>query len=78
MIDFASPVSHDSSNSDSVFVSLLIRDYKSSVISRSDGSGSLVEDEPLLDALWVVVSNSESVLISTNMLMSEESSVLFH
>lgn len=42
-----------------------------SVSLSSDGSGSPVEDKPLLVVTWVHVSNSESVLSSTNVFFPE-------
>lgn len=50
----------------------------SGVGSRSDGSGSPVEDEPLLDVVRVVVLDSESVLVGTNVLSDEQGSVGAH
>jgi len=72
LVDLSNPWSDDGSNSDSVALSLLVRDGKLSSSSRSDSSSSLVEDEPLLSFTWHVVSDSESVLVSTNVLVPEE------
>ena len=57
-----------------VVLSILNGDDKFSVVSRSDGSGSPVEHPPLLVVVWVVISDSESVLVSTDVLVIEESS----
>lgn len=58
--------------------SVLDRDGPSSVTLGSDGSGSPVEDKPLLDVPWGIVSDSQSVLVSTNVFMPEECSSSLH
>jgi len=73
LIDFSNPWSDNSGNSNSVSLSFLVRDGELSSTGRSDGSSSLVEDEPLLTLTWHVVSDSESVLVSTNVLVPEQS-----
>lgn len=74
LVNLRSPWSNDSSDSDSESLSLLVRDGITLVGVGSDGSGSSVEDEPLSVVLWLVVSDSESILVSTDMLMPEEGS----
>ena len=49
-----------------------------SVGSRSDGSGSPVEDPPLLVVVWVVVLDSQSEVTVSDVLVPEEGSVLGH
>ena len=51
---------------------------KVSVGKRSNSSCSPVEDPPLLVEAWVVVHDSQSVLMSSNVFMPEESSVSSH
>lgn len=76
----SSEVSHDSSIAVGVPVSLTILDGhgQSSVTLSSDCSSSPVEDEPLFQVPWSVVSDSKSPLMSTDMLVIEESSSTFH
>lgn len=50
----------------------------SSVALWSDRSGSVVEDPPLFDVLWGIVSDSQSVVVCTDMLVVENSSVTSH
>lgn len=45
-----------------------------SVSKSSNGSGSPVEDPPLSVITWVVVLDSKSILVSTNMLVPSDSS----
>lgn len=54
----------------------LDRDSVAWSLSRSDGSGSPVEEEPLRKVLWVVVSDSQSVLGASDVLSTVESSLL--
>jgi hypothetical protein len=61
-----------------VVSSILDGDGISSVGSRSDRSGSPVEDPPLLDVFWEVVSDSQSVLMTADMLVVEQGSVGLH
>lgn len=56
----------------------MVRKNKGSVDGRSEGLGSPVEDEPLFSVSWVVVSDSESVLVSSEMLSHVEWSLRFH
>lgn len=49
-----------------------------SLVESSDGLGSLIEGEPLLLVIWVEVLDSESILVSTNVLSRVKSSVLIH
>ena len=74
LVNLRSPWSNSSGNSDSESLSLLVRDGVSLVGPGSNGSSSSVEDEPLSVVLWLVVSDSESILVSTDMLMPEEGS----
>jgi hypothetical protein len=74
LVNLGSPWSHNSSDSDSESLSVLVGNGVTLVGEGSDGSSSSVEDEPLSVVLWVVVSDSESVLVSTDMLMPEEGS----
>ena len=53
--------------------SVLKRNNVLSVGGSSDGSCSPVEDEPLLDVPWGVVLNSQSELLSTHVLIPEDS-----
>jgi len=78
LVDLSNPWSDNSSDSDSVTVALLVGDSELSSTSRSDGSSSLVENEPLLSFTWHVVSDSKSELVSTNVLMPEEGSASAH
>jgi len=55
--------SDGSSNTDSVSGSLLVGKSVVSLLPGSDGLGSSVEGEPLFPVSWVVVSDSESVLV---------------
>lgn len=73
-----SPWSHDGGDSDSPSVSLLVGQGEFSIRGSSNGSGSVIEDEPLLVVPWHVVSDSQSVLVVTDVLVSEQSSVSAH
>lgn len=57
------------------FLAILVRDDKSSVGGCSDGLCSPVEDEPLFDVPWGMVSDSQSVGSVTNVLSVVKSSV---
>ena len=50
----------------------------SSVTLSSDRSGSPVEHPPLFDVFWIVVSDSKSIVVSSNVFMVEKCSVSFH
>lgn len=52
----------------------LDRHGEPSVGSSSDRSGSPVEHEPLLVVVWVVVLDSESILMGSDVLSVEQSS----
>lgn len=78
MIVGVSPWSHGSSNTNSESISVLIGQNKSSVRVGSDSLSSGIEYEPLLVVVWHGVSDSKSVLVVTNVLMSEEGSVSTH
>lgn len=73
-----SPWSHDGGDSDSPSVSILVGQGEFSIRGSSNGSGSVIEDEPLLVVPWHVVSDSQSVLVVTDVLVSEQSSVSAH
>jgi hypothetical protein len=73
-----SPWPHGCSNTDSELVALLVsKDVRSSCPS-SNGPGSRVEEEPLSVVFRVVVSDSKTELVSSNMLIPEECSVVSH
>ena len=74
LVDFVLPWSDSGGNSDSESVSSLVGNDEASAGPGSDGSGSLVEDEPLSVVLWLVVSDSESVLASTDVLLPVQGS----
>jgi hypothetical protein len=78
LVNLTDPWSDDGSNTNSITVTLLVGNGKVSSISSSDGSSSSVEDEQLLALTWGVGSDSESVLVCTNMLVPEESSCAGH
>jgi len=61
-----------------VIVVILDRNGKVSISLSSNGSGSPVEDPPLFDVLWEVVSDSESVVVSSNVFVIENSLVSLH
>ena len=66
------------SNSNSELLTSLVG---KSIISSCPGSDclcSVIESEPLLVVLRVIVSDSQSELVATNMLMPEEGSILLH
>ena len=74
LVNLTSPWSDSSGDSNSEGVSLLVSNDVTSVGPGSDGSSSLVEDEPLSVVLWCVVSDSESVLVATDVLLPVQSS----
>jgi len=78
LVDLGSPWSDGSGNTNFVTLSLLVGNNVASSGEGSDSSSSRVEHEPLLVVPWGVVSNSESVLVSTNVLRPEESSSSWH
>jgi hypothetical protein len=57
---------------------LLVGDDLVSVSPGTDCVCSPVEYEPLLVVSWCVVSDSQSVLVTTNVFMPEDSSVMSH
>lgn len=71
-------LSDDSSNADSESLSSLVGDGIVSSDLRSDSSGSLIEDPPLSSVPWLVVLNSKSELVSTDVLVPEEGSLRSH
>ena len=58
--------------------SLLDGNNEVSVGTSSDSLGSVVEDPPLFDIVWVVVSDSKSVLVRSNVFSVEKSSSVSH
>lgn len=54
--------------------SLLDRNNEVSIGTSSNSLGSVVEDPPLFDIVWVVVSDSKSVLVRSNVFSVEKSS----
>jgi len=75
LVWLVSPLSDNSGVSNSVMVSSLVRDGIASLVLSSDRSGSSIEDEPLSSVVSLMVVDSESELMSTNVLMPEEGSV---
>jgi hypothetical protein len=71
-------LSDDCSNSNFEALSRLVGKDKLSFCPGSDGSGSRVEGPPLLDVFRVVVPYSQSLLISTNVLVPEDGSFMGH
>lgn len=67
-------LSDNSGDSDSESITSLVGDGIVSLLVSSDGSGSLVEHEPLFGVPWLVVLDSESELVSTDVLVIEEGS----
>ena len=59
-------LSHDNCNINIEVLASLIRKGHVSVLRRSNGVGSRVECEPLFDVTGMVVSNSQSELLSTD------------
>lgn len=72
------PLSDYCSNINSEALSSLVGESIVSSSPGSDGSGSGIESPPLSVVLWTVVSDSKSELVSTNVLMPEESSSVLH
>ena len=71
-------VSDNGSDSNLETLASLVGDGPVSLEVWSDGSGSPVEDPPLLLVPWLGVLDSESVLVSTNVLVPEEGSSRLH
>lgn len=78
LVNLISPDSGNSNLSNSVSISLSVRDGIVSSPERSNRSGSVVECPPLSSVIWVVVLDSKSVLVTSDVLTSEESSVVSH
>jgi len=74
----SSVLSDGSGNVDSETVSSLVGNNVASSSVGSDGSGSGIEDPPLLVVLWTVVSDSQSELVASDMLVPEECSSAWH
>lgn len=70
-------VSSDSRLS-SVAISCSSRDSSSSIRDNSDGSCSLIESEPLFDVPRVVILDSQSPLMSSNVFIHSKGSLLCH
>jgi hypothetical protein len=71
-------LSHSSGTSNVELVSSLVGNSKVSSGPGSDSLGSPVEGPPLSVVEWVVSSDSKSELVSTNVLMPEEGSSVWH
>lgn len=71
-------LSNDSGSSNVESLTSLVGNSIASSGPGSDSVSSGVKGPPLLVVLWVVRSDSESVLVSTNMLMPEEGSSVGH
>lgn len=71
-------VGHNDGDVDLVTLTSLVGEGSLSVVGRSDGSSSLIEDKPLLEIPWLGVSDSESKLTSTNVFGSVKGSVSSH
>lgn len=72
------PLSDNSSSVDDESLSSLVGDGIVSLQVWSDGSSSRVENEPLSLVPWLVIVDSKSVLVSTDVLMPEEGSSRSH
>lgn len=68
--------SDGNSDIDSESSSELVCNAVVSLLEGSDSLGSCVEDEPLVDIIWVVPVNSDSVLVSSNVLGGEHCQVV--
>jgi len=68
-------LSDDSCNTDSEAIAVLVGDCEVSLGNCSDRSSSAVKSPPLSVVTWLSVSESESVLVTTNVLMPEEDPV---
>lgn len=75
---FTLPLSDDSGSVSQESLSSLVGDGIASLQGWSNGVSSSVEDEPLSLIPWLIVVNSESILVSTNVLVPEEGSVALH
>jgi hypothetical protein len=80
VVDGSGVLGDDGGDTDSPVCSSLVHDAVGSLAPWSDGVGSAIEGPPLLSfgIIWVVVSDSESVLVTTDVFMPEDSSVGFH
>jgi len=67
-----------SSDSDSEVLSELVTNAVSSSVPGSDSLSSGIEGPPLLHVGWVVVLDSQSELVSANVLVPEEGSISLH
>ena len=74
MVVLPGVLSDNSGDSDSESVASLVGDGIASSLVSSDGSGSLIEDPPLLWVPWLVVLDSESELVATDVLVPEQGS----
>lgn len=70
--------SHVNSDICSEVVTDLVSNAVSSSVVLSDGLGSSVEGEPLLSVGWIVILDSDSILVTSNMLGLNNSSVSVH
>jgi len=55
-----------------------VRNSKGSVHNRSDGSATFVKDPPLFIIEWLMILDSHSVLVSSDMFVPEESLAACH
>jgi len=78
LVVLVSVLSDGSSDTNSESISSLVSDDIVSSGPGSDSLGSIIEGPPLSLLVWVVVSDSKSVLVSTNMLVPAEGSVGWH
>lgn len=65
-------------NSSTVTMLILVGEGLASIGPSSNSMGSMVEDKPLSQVFWVVVSDSHSVLVMSDVLAPEEGSVALH
>jgi len=77
-VNLTSVWSRDCWSVDVVTLTGLVGKSISSSVERSDGLGSPVECPPLSSVIWVGVLDSESELVSTDVLSVEEGSVGWH
>jgi len=78
LVDLACELSDDSGSTWFVVLTILVGEGVVLLHHWTDGSGSPVEEPPLLVIVWLVVLNAESELVTTNVLVPEQSSVFVH
>ena len=74
----SSKCSHASNNIDVETLSSLVSKSKLSLVESSDAVSSGIEGEPLSVVIWVVILDSKSVLLCSNILGVEECSSFLH